>query len=83
MYFQYKFSSLFSRHYSPHSKLTPLVQLAYTAPASMMVLCLGSTNTMKVIILCACNFGFNAFTHRNQKNKKNVPLETHPDKLTT
>ena len=26
--------------------------------------------------------GSYAFTHRNRKNKKNVPLETHPDNVT-
>ena len=66
--------------YSPHSKLAPLVRLGYMAHASVLVSWLWSTNTMKRIILCAHNVGSYAFTSRNRKSKKNVPLETRPSK---
>ena len=59
---------------------SPLVQLAYTAHASVLFLCSGFTKTMKGITLCAYNVGSYAFTNRNRKNKKNVPLETRPSK---
>ena len=66
--------------YSPHPKLAPLVRLGYMAHASVLVSWLWSTNTMKRIILCAHNVGSYAFTSRNRKNKKNVPLKTRPSK---
>ena len=69
--------------YSPHPKLAPLIRLAYTAPASMVVWCLGSKNIMKGIILCANKLGSYAYIHRNRKNKKNVTLETSPSKNVT
>ena len=78
----YQRSSL-SPSYSPHPKLAPLVRLAYTAPASMVVLCLGSTNILKGIVLCANKLGSYAYIHRNRKNKKNVTLETSPSKNVT
>jgi hypothetical protein len=68
--------------YSPHSKLTPLVWFEYAAQTSMLLLCLGSTNTMKGIILCVHKLGSYAYTHRNEKKQKNVTLETHPDNMT-
>jgi hypothetical protein len=46
-------------------------------------LCLGSTNIMKGILLCAEKVGAYALTQQNRKNKKNVTLETNPTYVTT
>ena len=63
-------------HYSPHSKLAAIRWLAYMAPTSVLLLCLGPTSIMKGILLHAHKVVAYAFTHRKPKNKINVTLET-------